>query len=495
MGEYTAAAEGDNMKKARFTIAFALFFLSLSLPVPGQARTENAGLSGEAQACLSCHARHGLMVTFQNNDFIEAYVDADKFRGSVHHALPCSACHADFGEGRHPRRSFRSRSQYQTKAALVCRRCHADKQLRGSGVHAVLLEQERKGAAVVCTTCHGSHAIKAVTKAAEHPDEETYCMKCHGSSVSMSFRNGEALDATISLSTLHASVHDRLSCSDCHFGFTSEEHPKRSFATRRDYTLASSDNCRRCHFDKYTKTMESIHYTMLSQGNTAAPVCIDCHGSHGVSRVDREQRALIARRCQHCHAEIFATYANSVHGSALLNENNQDVPVCTDCHRAHTIEDPRTLNYREQIPEMCSNCHGNGAIMGRYGLSTAVVDTYLSDFHGVTLKFYRLQNEALNKPLKAMAVCTDCHGIHNITSTVGPDASVVKANLIKRCQRCHEGATQNFPDSWLSHYEPTLARAPLVFLINLAYKIFIPVLVAGLILQILLHLWRYVVNR
>jgi len=29
----------------------------------------------------------------------------------------------------------------------------------------------------------------------------------------------------------------------------------------------------------------------------------------------------------------------------------------------------------------------------------------------------------------------------------------------------------------------------------LAYKIFIPVLVAGLVLQILLHIWRYVANR
>jgi predicted CXXCH cytochrome family protein len=240
--------------------------------------------------------------------------------------------------------------------------------------------------------------------------------------------------------------------------------------------------------------MESIHYTMLSQGNLAAPVCIDCHGSHGISHIHKS-RALIAKRCQQCHAKIYDIYAKSIHGNALFNENNQDVPVCADCHTAHTIEDPRTLNYRERVPDLCSSCHANKAVVGKYGLSTAVVDTYLSDFHGITLKFYKLQKGVLNKPAKPMAVCTDCHGTHNISSTVGPDSTIVKANLVKRCQKCHAEAPKNFPDSWLSHYEPTLTRAPLVFFITLAYKIFIPVLVAGLVLQILLHIWRYVVNR
>jgi hypothetical protein len=66
---------------------------------------------------------------------------------------------------------------------------------------------------------------------------------------------------------------------------------------------------------------------------------------------------------------------------------------------------------------------------------------------------------------------------------------------MKRCQKCHPGATDEFPDAWLSHYEPSLTNAPLVFLINLTYKFFIPFMLIGLILQILLHVWRYAVNR
>jgi hypothetical protein len=72
---------------------------------------------------------------------------------------------------------------------------------------------------------------------------------------------------------------------------------------------------------------------------------------------------------------------------------------------------------------------------------------------------------------------------------------VLKANLQKTCAKCHTGATQNFPAAWLSHYEPSLKKAPLVWAVGVFYKIFIPFIIGGLCLQILLHLWRVLVNR
>jgi predicted CXXCH cytochrome family protein len=325
-------------------------------------------------------------------------------------------------------------------------------------------------------------------------NEEQYCMKCHDGHMSMKFSNGEAFSLKVDLNHLRTSVHAKLSCSDCHFGFSSEEHPQRRFNTPRDFVLSSSESCRRCHFDKYTKTLESIHYTLLSQGRLNAPVCTDCHGSHDISRIGKE-RSASAKRCQRCHSAEYDTYAKSVHGSALFNEHNQDVPVCVDCHTAHDIQDPFSLDYRERIPEMCSNCHARKEIVGKYGLSTNVVKTYLSDFHGMTLSLYKMQKGDSFKPARPIAVCTDCHGTHNITSTTGPDATTVKTNLANRCRKCHSNANDNFPDAWLSHYEPSLKRAPLVFAITFAYKLFIPIIVIGLIFQILLHIWRFAVNR
>ncbi len=71
----------------------------------------------------------------------------------------------------------------------------------------------------------------------------------------------------------------------------------------------------------------------------------------------------------------------------------------------------------------------------------------------------------------------------------------MKANLVKVCQKCHADANENFPAAWLSHYEPSPEKAALVYYVKVFYDIFIPFVVIGLILQILLHIWRVVVNR
>ena len=486
--------KGVSMKERTVFFALVIFLLCAFPAFVGLVGAKEIVLADEARTCLGCHGKRGIAKQFQNGESVTAYVDAEKFRISVHSFLTCSGCHTEFSADNHPSRRFRSKKQYQIMAAHECRRCHTDEQIKGNPIHAGLLKSDSEGKAAVCTECHSAHSVRPVSGGKVFASEEQYCMNCHGYKLTTVFRNGETIDLTVDRAHLAGSVHNKLSCSDCHYGFSSEEHPRRTFKSRREYSLASSESCRRCHFDKYSKTLESIHYAVLSQGNLKAPVCTDCHGSHSIARGSRE-RSLTTKRCQGCHSATYEVYAKSVHGKALFDEHNQDVPVCIDCHKAHNILQAHSLDYREKIPAMCSNCHGNKVLMGKYGLSTDVVKTYLSDFHGVTLGFYKKQREALFKPARPIAVCTDCHGTHTITSTRGTDAALLKANLVKRCQQCHKDAPKNFPDTWLSHYEPTLASAPLVFLVNLIYKIFIPILMIGLFLQILLHIWRYAVDR
>jgi hypothetical protein len=129
--------------------------------------------------------------------------------------------------------------------------------------------------------------------------------------------------------------------------------------------------------------------------------------------------------------------------------------------------------------------------MTRHGLSTNVVESYLDDFHGVTLSLYKKQGFSVRR----IAVCTDCHGIHDISRSKGPDSTMVKTKLLERCQKCHADARTSFPDSWISHYQPSIKQATMVWAVNLIYDIFIPFMVVGLVLQILLHIWRYAVNR
>jgi hypothetical protein len=118
--------------------------------------------------------------------------------------------------------------------------------------------------------------------------------------------------------------------------------------------------------------------------------------------------------------------------------------------------------------------------------------TYLSDFHGMTAS---LQKGEQGKTGKVVAVCTDCHGVHDIAKVKDPTSKVVQGNLVATCRKCHADANANFPAAWLSHYEPTFTKAPVVFAVEWFYRLFIPFIIGGLILQIALHLWRVVVNR
>jgi hypothetical protein len=94
-----------------------------------------------------------------------------------------------------------------------------------------------------------------------------------------------------------------------------------------------------------------------------------------------------------------------------------------------------------------------------------------------------------------VAVCTDCHGVHDITRVKSPDSKVLQENLLTTCRKCHPDAKADFPASWMSHYEPSLEKTPLVYLVKVFYQFVIPFMIGGLALQILLHLWRLVVNR
>ncbi len=483
------------MKVGKRVFCILAFLIPVLAAASVQAR--EADVSEGSRKCLLCHGKKGIVKTFLNEETVEAYVNPEKIRTSVHNFLACSECHSDFSSGVHPSGKYKSRSQFRLRMSSICRRCHSAAKIKAKPVHATLLKREKKGESPVCTNCHDAHFVLPTSGGDVFSGEKQYCQNCHEHKLSMKFRDGEKMSVQVDLSVLETSVHSKLRCSDCHYGYSSEEHPEKRFRSRRDYVIASSENCRRCHFANYTKTLDSVHYDLLSHGNLKAPVCNDCHGSHQIAHITHGVKGglITTQRCKRCHPAIYETYAKSVHGNALINEQNQDVPICIDCHTAHDIQNPLTLEYHEKIPQMCGNCHANPAVVGKYGLSTDVVKTYLSDFHGVTLGFYKKQREELYKPARPIAVCNDCHGTHNIISTVSVAPATVKKNLVKRCRKCHKDATANFPNAWLFHYKPSLSKFPMIFIVDSIYKIFLPIMWAGLILQVLLHIWRYAVNR
>ena len=250
-----------------------------------------------------------------------------------------------------------------------------------------------------------------------------------------------------------------------------------------------SQACAACHEDQVKQFADGVHSAMQQAGNRKAAVCTDCHDPHAGKRLtdrDRgtllpEARLAIPRTCAQCHSTIYEQYKGSAHGAALLGEGgNPDVPTCIGCHGVHRISDPRTARFRVNSPKICSSCHTDAGMMARYGLSTAVLRTYVADFHGSTVTLFQKTrpDQQTNKP-----VCYDCHGIHDIPHTKDPKKGIhVKANLLRTCQQCHPTATANFPDAWMSHYIPDRERAPLVFWVDWLYRILIPATVGGMLL-------------
>lgn len=345
------------------------------------------------------------------------------------------------------------------------------------------------------------------------PDQhEGDCRVCHGQENFYAvFENGEFLSLTISKEHTLESVHWKagLYCEDCHLDQSLNLHPdpeinsceschdenfessnvilsdlsiQLPFMDQREISISLNQTCINCHKEEAEKSADSTHQMVFDQGNRSAPICIDCHGSHQVSN-SNEFQSKISPICGNCHISEYSTFEGSVHGAGLSEEINSDLPTCVDCHGVHNIYGPYDITFRNTTISICTTCHVDEELMAPYGISTLVLETYLSDFHGRSANLFILSNN--NRPTDK-AVCYDCHGIHNILSPDNPASQVYPDNLLGTCQKCHLDAAITFPKAWLGHYVPTIEDNPYLYIINLIYPILIGLVIGTALIYILL---------
>lgn len=338
--------------------------------------------------------------------------------------------------------------------------------------------------------------ISPLTALAQGPSPtNAECLACHSApDLRKDLPNGEPLSLFVDKGHYTDSVHGKknITCVQCHANITGFPHPDFNPSDRRDVTLKMYMLCSQCHADNFQKTQDSVHAKALASGDRNAAVCTDCHTAHGVMPPD-QPRTLIPQTCAQCHSAIYGQYVDSVHGAALTNDDNADVPTCIDCHGVHNIGDPNSAAFRLKSPLLCAKCHTDNAIMSKYGISTGVLNSYVADFHGTTVELFARESPdaATNKP-----VCFDCHGIHDIKKIDDPNSTVFKDNLLRTCQQCHPSATAaSFTGAWMSHYIASPTMYPLVYYINLFYWILIPVTIAGLLFLVLLDIYRRLRRR
>ena len=322
------------------------------------------------------------------------------------------------------------------------------------------------------------------------PMENDDCLACHKTpDMYRELPSGEQLYLTVDPVVFKASIHGRqgYSCTQCHTDISGYPHPELTVQNAREWTVQVMQACMQCHTQPAEEYASGHHADAYLMGNTKSATCIDCHSSHQTKELSRSPRFVIAQTCATCHAEVYEVYKNSVHGEALLEEGNWEVPTCVDCHNDHANAGPSDPGYLLFSPQICAKCHADEKMMNRYGINTDVFETYVADFHGTTVTLFEqvAPDQETNKP-----VCVDCHGVHDIQKPDQAYSSFFKDNIDATCRRCHPGAMPEFGDAWLSHYPPDLEHNAIVYLVNMFYSLIIPGTVGGMLVFISAQVFR-----
>lgn len=194
-----------------------------------------------------------------------------------------------------------------------------------------------------------------------------------------------------------------------------------------------------------------------------------------------ERQRVAVAGCMGCHPKEAEGFAESIHGTKAA-QGDRSVPLCHDCHSAHYVDPAQDIESSvnpEQVTKTCAYCHSDARRMARFNVTTAVVTTYETSFHGKKRSLGGSQ----------AAVCTSCHGVHDIRAPEDPRSSVNPANAPATCGQCHPGADAAFAASF-KHQVPERATSPVVYWVGRLYQVVIVVTIGVMLLYIVLDVYR-----
>jgi cytochrome b subunit of formate dehydrogenase len=142
--------------------------------------------------------------------------------------------------------------------------------------------------------------------------------------------------------------------------------------------------------------------------------------------------------CATCHRIETEVYLHSDHGIAL-KAGVSEAASCKSCHGdPHELLDsrhPGSPVFRANVPQTCAQCHERTEEMAKFHLGQAApIASYLDSVHGVALKEGNV----------SAAVCTDCHGSHDLHKPTNPTSKLYWQTIPQTCGKCHENIKQTF---------------------------------------------------
>ncbi len=334
--------------------------------------------------CLECHEKQDIV---HSEDGRSLFVDYNKLKGSMHSKTACSQCHSEVNISK-------KRACESIKHKVDCSSCHAEVgEEYAVSTHGTLSAQLDENAPT-CKECHGTHDIMGN----EDPDSPIFATK---------------------IPTL---------CARCHR--EGEQAAIRYLGTEKDI------------IEHYA---ESIHGKgLIKSGLTVTATCTDCHTAHRELPHDNKESSIhplnISSTCGNCHYGIEEQFNKSVH-SPNNTETDEELPVCNDCHSAHTIKRADTDGFKLEIMDQCGRCHED------------IATTYFDTYHG------KVSQLGYTKTAK----CYDCHGAHDILPPINPESKLSRNNVVETCKTCHPAANRQFAGylTHATHHDPN--KYPFLF--------------------------------
>lgn len=144
--------------------------------------------------------------------------------------------------------------------------------------------------------------------------------------------------------------------------------------------------------------------------------------------------------CLDCHSVLDAPLKVTAEEFAA-NIHAQKGLTCASCHGGDSSSDDNAMSPkagfrgkidRKKIPELCGKCHSDAAYIRQYNplLRIDQLSQYRTSVHGKRLAAGDTH----------VAVCTDCHGVHNIHPATDVRSSVNPLNIAATCSHCHADA-------------------------------------------------------
>lgn len=205
-------------------------------------------------------------------------------------------------------------------------------------------------------------AITPAPSVAAPADPTEACLTCHQQEYLGNVQvKGKAKNLYISPTVYKHSAHGILPCTACHINFS--HNPHQMVNNAESFAKAASEACRNCHDDQYEMYKQSYHGKLSlggTAGGTKAPVCVDCHGTHSIQKVDSlVYRQEIQVICGKCHGGRESSFLDTYHGKAITLGRGASA-TCVDCHGSHSIlpkSNPQSAISTENVLPTCQRCH------------------------------------------------------------------------------------------------------------------------------------------